>query len=99
VTDTQQQDLEKWIDQVSAELGCDVHGVETVHLLDVARDVAHHQIRPGAPTSTFVIGVALGRWEQERITAGSAPTTAERADKLRHLCAQVQQLALTSAAE
>jgi hypothetical protein len=88
-------ELNNWLEQVATELDVNVDGLDTSALLDVARDVAHHRIRPGAPTSTFVIGVALGAWQQQNLAVGTPPTAEERAQKLLELCAQVQALAVT----
>ncbi|GGQ45287.1 DUF6457 domain-containing protein [Couchioplanes azureus] len=33
----------------------------TALVLDVARDVAHNVVRPGAPISTYLMGLAVGR--------------------------------------
>jgi hypothetical protein len=30
-------------------------------ILDLAREVAHHVVRPGAPVTAFLLGVAVGR--------------------------------------
>lgn len=85
--------LETWLTQVATELDCTTDGIVLDALLDVARDVAHNQIRPGAPTSTFYIGYALGLWEQTLIDAGQPPSAESRAEKLEKLSALVQDLA------
>lgn len=54
-------DLEPWIAELAPRLGLRPDEVPIQLLLDVARDVAHDAVRPGAPVSTFMIGLALGR--------------------------------------
>lgn len=86
-------ELDAWLDRVATTVGCPREGVDVQALLDVARDVAHNQVRPGAPTSTFFVGYALGLWEAQQ----SAPVTSEaREAKLRELSALIQHLALAS---
>jgi hypothetical protein len=54
--------LEEWVAAASAELGVDGLTPEQQQIvLDVARDVAHNVLRPGAPVTTFLLGVAVGR--------------------------------------
>lgn len=85
--------LDDWLTLVATELDCTTEGIILDDLLAVARDVAHNQIRPGAPTSTFYIGYALGLWEQTLMDAGEAPSAQARAEKLAKLCTLVQHLA------
>lgn len=47
-------------DEREARLDGQIDG-EGAGLLDAAREVAHHTMRPGAPLSTYLIGVAMGR--------------------------------------
>jgi hypothetical protein len=49
--------------------------VQTEAVLDVARDVAHQVLRPGAPVTAYLLGVAVGR--------GADP--AEAADRISAL--------------
>jgi len=53
--------LDAWVHAATRELGLDPGVVETKQVLDVARDVAHQVIRPGAPVTTYLMGVAVGR--------------------------------------
>jgi hypothetical protein len=43
------------------ELGLHPDDIKAKSVLDVARDVAHQVIRPGAPVSAYLMGVAVGR--------------------------------------
>jgi hypothetical protein len=54
-------ELDSWIAAACAELDLRPGDVEAKAVLDVARDVAHQVIRPGAPVSAYLMGVAVGR--------------------------------------
>jgi hypothetical protein len=54
-------ELDAWIAAACAELGLDPDEVSAKAVLDVARDVAHQVLRPGAPVSAYLMGVAVGR--------------------------------------
>jgi hypothetical protein len=54
-------ELDTWIAAACEELGLRPDDIEAKAVLDVARDVAHHVIRPGAPVSAYLMGVAVGR--------------------------------------
>jgi Domain of unknown function (DUF6457) len=54
-------ELDRWVAAASAELGLDPADVQSKVVLDVARDVAHQVLRPGAPVTAYLIGVAVGR--------------------------------------
>ena len=52
--------LTTWADQLAADLGIEqVLDVDTV--LDMAADAAHGVMRPAAPLTTFLVGIAIGR--------------------------------------
>ena len=52
-------ELDQWMAAVCAEL--DVPLVDTKPVLDLARDVAHGVLRPAAPLTAYLVGVAVGR--------------------------------------
>jgi hypothetical protein len=54
-------ELDRWVAAACAELGLEPADVESKVVLDVARDVAHQVLRPGAPVTAYLIGVAVGR--------------------------------------
>jgi hypothetical protein len=52
-------EMDDWVAEVSAELGLDGVAVPVTEVLDVARDVAHNVLRPGAPVSAYLLGLAV----------------------------------------
>ncbi|GAB1688461.1 DUF6457 domain-containing protein [Krasilnikovia sp. M28-CT-15] len=54
-------ELEAWLAAAGAEVGVAPAEVDTAALLDVARDVAHQVLRPGAPVTAYLMGLAVGR--------------------------------------
>jgi hypothetical protein len=53
--------LDEWISLACAELGITPAEAESKAVLDVARDVAHNVVRPGAPVTAYLMGIAVGR--------------------------------------
>jgi hypothetical protein len=55
--------LEEWTVAACGALGLDPAGTAAHRdlVLDLARDVAHGVVRPAAPLSTFLLGLAVGR--------------------------------------
>lgn len=53
--------LDEWTAAACAELGLDPADIDVSMVLDLARDVAHHVLRPGAPVTAYLLGVAVGR--------------------------------------
>jgi hypothetical protein len=53
--------LDTWIAATCEELGLTPADVDTKVVLDVARDVAHNVVRPGAPVTAYLMGLAVGR--------------------------------------
>lgn len=67
-------ELDRWVAAAGAELGVSPEDVAVEAVLDVARDVAHNVIRPGAPVTAYLMGLAVGRGADpaevaERVTA------------------------------
>lgn len=53
-------DLEDWTARAAKELGVD--DVPSLKLLlDLSRAAAHRVVRPAAPVTTYLLGVAVGR--------------------------------------
>jgi hypothetical protein len=69
--------LEEWIEAVCLELGIDRDQVDRDLILDLAKDVAHGVARPGAPLTTFLLGVAVGRGAPARDAAARITALAE----------------------
>ncbi len=53
--------LEPWVAAACAELGLEPDEVPVGLVLDVAKEVAHQVLRPGAPVTAYLLGVAVGR--------------------------------------
>ncbi|GIF07666.1 DUF6457 domain-containing protein [Actinoplanes siamensis] len=54
-------ELDEWIAAAGAELGVPPEDLAVKSVLDVARDVAHNVLRPGAPLTAYLMGLAVGR--------------------------------------
>lgn len=70
-------DLEPWVAHLAPQLGVDPEQVPLESILDMARDVAHEVVRPGAPVTAFMIGFALGQGRVESVAAANALVRAE----------------------
>ncbi|WP_262285058.1 DUF6457 domain-containing protein [Micromonospora sp. MA102] len=53
--------MDDWVTAACAELGLDPAEVPVPTVLDLARDVAHQVLRPGAPVTAYLLGMAVGR--------------------------------------
>ncbi|MGC5018891.1 DUF6457 domain-containing protein [Micromonospora sp. DT47] len=53
--------MDDWVTAACAELGLDPVDVPVPTVLDLAKDVAHQVLRPGAPVTAYLFGVAVGR--------------------------------------
>lgn len=53
--------MDDWVTAACAELGLDPAQVPVPVVLDLAKDVAHQVLRPGAPVSAYLLGLAVGR--------------------------------------
>lgn len=53
--------LDEFVAAACAELGLKPEDVDTATILDLAREVAHNTVRPAAPVSAFLLGLAVGR--------------------------------------
>lgn len=60
--------MDDWVAAACAELDLAPTEVDVRVVLDLARDVAHHVLRPGAPVTAYLLGIAVGR--------GADPATA-----------------------
>jgi hypothetical protein len=79
-------ELDRWVAAAGAELGVPPEDVAVKALLDVAREVAHNVLRPGAPVTAYLMGLAVGRGADpadvaERITALALSWDNPTADK------------------
>ncbi|MFG3422249.1 DUF6457 domain-containing protein [Micromonospora sp. NPDC049460] len=53
--------MDDWVTAACAELGLDPAQVPVPAVLDLAKDVAHQVLRPGAPVTAYLLGLAVGR--------------------------------------
>jgi hypothetical protein len=74
--------LDDWTDQVRAALS--LGEVDSTLVLDLARDVAHGVMRPAAPLSTYLFGLAVGRGADPREAAATITALAEAWPKPEH---------------
>lgn len=61
--------LDDWVAVACVELGLDVDEARTAVVLDLARDIAHGVVRPGAPVTAYLLGVAVGRGADPAVAA------------------------------
>ncbi|MGW5669448.1 DUF6457 domain-containing protein [Micromonospora sp. NPDC003776] len=61
--------MDDWVTAACAELGLDPAEVSVPTVLDLAKDVAHQVLRPGAPVTAYLLGVAVGRGADLAATA------------------------------
>ncbi|MCW2751360.1 MAG: molybdopterin-guanine dinucleotide biosynthesis protein [Aeromicrobium sp.] len=73
-------DLDEWVAKLAAELGIADLSVDVNQVLDLAGAAAHAVVRPAAPLTTFVAGLAAG-------LAGGLPADLQAAiDRANALC-------------
>lgn len=53
--------LEGFTNAACGELGMRPEEIDTDLVLDLAREVAHNTVRPAAPVSAYLLGLAVGR--------------------------------------
>lgn len=98
MTDQQLPDLGEWLEMVADELDLPRDVVVPGPILRMTKDVAHGIVRPGAPTSSYLVGVALGlRLAAQSESPETAAPTAEQLDdlseRIRDLVARTQRQA------
>lgn len=69
--------LDDWVEAACGELGI-TGGIDRNAVLDVARDVAHGVMRPAAPLTAYLMGVAVGRGEPPATVAARVRGLIER---------------------
>ena len=75
-------DLDQWVAHVAAELGIEGLDVDADAVLDLASVAAHAVVRPAAPLTTFLAGLAAGR------SGGSADDVREAIARAAAICEQ-----------
>ncbi len=53
--------MDEWVAAACAALELEPGEADPKLVLDLAREVAHHVLRPGAPVSAYLLGLAVGR--------------------------------------
>jgi hypothetical protein len=53
--------LDEFVAAACAEVGLNPDEVDTSLILDLAREVAHNTLRPAAPVSAYLLGLAVGK--------------------------------------
>ncbi|MEV4621772.1 DUF6457 domain-containing protein [Asanoa sp. NPDC049573] len=53
--------LDQWVKAACAELGIAPTDASVSLVLNLARDVAHNTVRPAAPVTAYLLGLAVGR--------------------------------------
>ena len=72
-------ELDRWIGQVQEALDLTaMRPDERKVVLDLARDVAHGVLRPAAPVSAYLLGLAVGRGADPVQAAGAITDLAAR---------------------
>jgi hypothetical protein len=71
--------LDEWTAVACAELGLDPAEAHTAAVLDLAREVAHNVLRPGAPVTAYLLGLAVGRGADPAGAAARLTALAQRA--------------------
>jgi Domain of unknown function (DUF6457) len=72
-------ELDRWIGRVRDALDLTAtHPDEQKVVLDLARDVAHGVLRPAAPVSAYLLGLAVGRGADPVQAAAIISDLAER---------------------
>jgi hypothetical protein len=77
--------LDDWVAAMAAELGIDELDLDVDQVLDLAADAAHAVVRPAAPLTPFMAGVAAGR------AGGKADDVREAIDAASALCVRVAE--------
>jgi|GEM_PF-681110 len=53
--------LDEWVAEAAGALGVEASRSDVSDILDLASRVAHGVVRPGAPVTAFLVGLAAGR--------------------------------------
>lgn len=69
---TDDSDLNAWVVALAAELDIDSRAVDVAAVLDLAAQAAHAIVRPAAPLTTFLAGLAAGRNGGDAAAIGEA---------------------------
>ena len=76
--------LDDWVATIAAELGVKGLELDADQVLDLAAAAAHAVVRPAAPLTTFVAGLAAG------LAGGSEANIREAIEAATAVCEQVE---------
>jgi hypothetical protein len=68
--------LDDWTSEACRALGLDPGVIDQSLVLDLARDAAHSVMRPAAPITAYLFGVAVGRGADADATAATLTSLA-----------------------
>ncbi|GAA1850442.1 DUF6457 domain-containing protein [Asanoa iriomotensis] len=63
--------LDEWVQAACAELNIAPSDAPVSLVLNLARDVAHNTVRPAAPVTAYLLGLAVGRGANPRDAAAA----------------------------
>jgi hypothetical protein len=70
-------DFESWTTAACEALDLDPATVDRGVVLDLTRDVAHYVLRPAAPVTAYLLGLAVGRGADLATAAGTLSVLAK----------------------
>ncbi len=71
------EQLDTWLAALGQSLEVDVSALDVQAVLDLAGDAAHSVVRPAAPLTTFVVGLAIGAGAEPEWAFGVAEQLAQ----------------------
>jgi hypothetical protein len=77
--------LDDWVVTVAAELGIKELDLDTESVLDLAAVAAHSVVRPAAPLTTFLAGLAAGK------AGGSEADLRDAIETATALCERIEE--------
>jgi hypothetical protein len=70
--------MDRWLVAACAQLDLEPAEVDVSQVLDLARDVAHNVLRPGAPVTAYLLGIAVGRGADPAVAAAGLASLARK---------------------
>lgn len=60
MTEPSREEQQQWLESVANQVGVDPALLDVGLVLDLTKEVAHRFVRPMAPVSSYVLGIAVG---------------------------------------